>query len=244
MKTRLAILCSCASLCLLGLAPGDVGATVTTYFNNLSGYLAASGGNPSVCVDFEGLGFGTNITGQTISNIHFDNDIDPAGFRAPLIVENGSSTSTPTSGWSGACTQPTSPGQRKLNPTSGNACITPGGSQLLPGPNPTVENDDLEITFPGYAGQAVKAVGFDLLFQSLDGDSFVHVQVFDGSNTLLADHFFFPIPGVAGDFSGSFFVGFVSTTASDIARVVINEQDDNNCNPDSNIGYDTIRCKP
>ena len=34
-----------------------------------------------------------------------------------------------------------------------------------------------------------------------------------------------------------------SSTTPPIARLIINEFDDNNGNPDSNIGYDTIRMR-
>src|SRR5262245_61255528 len=66
--------------------------------------------------------------------------------------------------------------QHKLFATSGSRCLSPGGSLLLPGPNPTVENDDLSITFPGYSGAGVHAIGFDILFQSLDGAPSIHIH--------------------------------------------------------------------
>ena len=241
---RKQFLIGCVSLLLLGLVPRPAGAAVTSFLGNqtLAAFNAAALSPPPVCVDFDNIQPGANITGGILNGIQFDNDVDPPSYRAPLIVVVGQSTVTPQSGL--VCTQPNT-GQHKLFPTSGNRCLSPGGPFLLPGPNPTVENDDLRITFPGYPGQAVSAVGFDILFQSLDGASYIQIQVFDGSGSLLADHFFPQIPGVAGDPGGAFFVGFVSTTGnSEIATVIVNEFDDNNCNPDSNIGYDTFRCLP
>ncbi|NNM75900.1 PEP-CTERM sorting domain-containing protein [Sphingomonas sp. ID1715] len=77
----------------------------------------------------------------------------------------------------------------------------------------------------------------DILFQSLDCCSFTNFQVFDGSNNAIAGG---SVNAVGGGAGGAFFLGFTSGSAN-IARIVITEFDENDANPDSNIGYDTFR---
>jgi hypothetical protein len=110
-----------------------------------------------------------------------------------------------------------------------------------------VENDDLKLTF----APPVSAVGFDILFQSLDTTSFVGIRVFDATGRELFSN---PDIAIAGDVraqchdpqercgaaGGGQFVGFVSNTAN-IAQIVIDEFDSGPGNPDANIGFDTFR---
>ena len=84
----------------------------------------------------------------------------------------------------------------------------------------------------------MSAVGFDILFQSLDGASFAAIIVLDPSDEILFSDPFIAIDtiGISG---GAQFVGFVSSTAN-ITKIIIDEFDENNRNPDSNIGFDTF----
>ena len=85
------------------------------------------------------------------------------------------------------------------------------------------------------------AFGIDLLFQSLDGFSLAGVTVYgpDDATTLYSDTFL-SIPSQNG--GGTYFLGFVSDSATtNIGRIVFNDDDDNSVNPDSNLGYDTLR---
>lgn len=100
-----------------------------------------------------------------------------------------------------------------------------------------MEDDDLEVTF----STPVSAVGFDILYQSLDCCSFVGVIVFGPGNVVLYANPFIPSGGFgAGGPGGSGFVGFVSSTPN-IAQIQVNEFDGDNIFPDANIGFDTFR---
>jgi hypothetical protein len=138
--------------------------------------------------------------------------------------------------------------------------LSPGGIVLVPGPysafgrivlapgNDAVEEDSLTLIFT----QPVKAFGFDLLYQSLDGFSLVAITIKDSNNNILfgapyinlnAPDYMIP-SGQSGDLSGgSDFWGFVSDNTN-IAKIEIVESDDSNGFPDSNIGYDTFRFQP
>jgi hypothetical protein len=129
------------------------------------------------------------------------------------------------------------PATNKLFPTSGANVLSPGGVELRPGPNPLFENDDLELRF----ATPVAAVGFDLLYQSLDCCSFVGITIHDPAGVVIYANPFIPSGGFgAGGPGGAEFVGFVSSSA-DIARIVIDEFDGEPNFPDSNIGFDTFR---
>ncbi|HEV2569109.1 PEPxxWA-CTERM sorting domain-containing protein [Sphingomonas sp.] len=190
-------------------------AAVTVHQGNLAAFNAAAG-SPSIAIDFESLS--GNIAGQTISGVTFSN---PDGNT--LDVVNAADTfSTP--GFGG----PTN----KLPATSGAKVLSPGGAELVAGPDPR-QRDSLVLTFAA----PVSAFGLDILFQSLDCCSFTNFQVFNGSNGLIASG---GVNANGGGDGGSFFLGFTSDSA-DIARVVISEFDDNAAFPDSNIGYDSFR---
>lgn len=194
-------------------------------FNNTAAFNLAAG-NPAIAIDFDSTAAGTNITGSTIKGVTF------TSLGSPLNVVAGASTYTPANLYDGILDAATN----KLWPTSGANVLSPGGSFLGPGDDPSVEHDSLSLTF----ATPLSALGFDVLFQSLDCCTISAVYVYDASNALL---FAGELPGnggEGGDPGGSDFVGFVSSTAN-IARVDIIESDNNNVYPDNNIGYDTFR---
>ena len=202
----------------------------TAFIGDLAKFNAAAG-SPAVAVNFDDVAAGTDITGQTVGGVRFDFGNQPAP-SAPLVVVRGADTVTP-SGFSSA----PNPSTNKLLPTSGENVLSPGGAVLAPGPNPPTENDDIKLSFT----QPVAAVGFDLLFQSLDCCSFVSVKVLDAGGQIIYHNPSFPTGSAPGGVpGGSVFFGFVSP-AKNIAAVVIDEADGTADFPDSNVGIDTVR---
>jgi len=212
---------------VLPVVSQEAAATITPFFNDLPGFNEAAG-YPPIAINFDEITPGTNITGQTIQGVIF------TAPGASLIVVRGTDTFTP-SGFSGVINASTN----KLFPTSGSNVLSPGGIELVPGPNSSIENDDLELRFI----TPVSAVGFDILYQSLDGASYTAVEIRDPDNELLYSNNFIPMPDIpvsCGSPGGPLFVGFVSDS-NNIASIKIDEFDKNAVCPDSNIGYDTIR---
>jgi hypothetical protein len=208
--------------------PRDVGAAVTTFAMDLAGFNAAAG-NPPVVVDFDSIAPGTDIGGQTIAGVSFS----PSPTGAPLIVVRASDTTTPAAGFTGIIDAATN----TLPATSGENILSPGGTTLGPGPDDAVENDDLILTF----ATPVSAVGFDHLSQSADGFGFTNVTVLDGaSNVLFSGSIPISNLGGGGAPAAADFWGIVSD-ANDIARIEVDEGDNNNSFPDCNIGFDTFR---
>jgi hypothetical protein len=229
MKNRILCLLIASIAVLMVMQP--VAASVTPYFDDLAGFNAAAG-SPAVAVNFDATPVSTDITGTTINGITFDSGAPPS---APLIVIKASDS------YSAPGFAPPGSLMNRLFATSGDNVLSPGGVELAPGYDPLKEKDDLVMTF----GTPVQAAGFDILFQELDTFSLVGVKVYDSSNTLIYENSFIPIPGApstsaSGWDGGTTFVGFVSDSKN-IARISISDDDGNNVNPDSNIGYDTIR---
>jgi len=229
MRRQIFLMALLAAAILLAVQPGT--AAVTPYYNNLAGFNAAAG-SPPVRVTFDSIKPGTDITGTALNGITFNKGDAPA---AQQIVIRASDSYTPSGfSWSDP--------SNVLIATSGENVLSPGGTKLAPGPDPE-QKDSMALSFD----TPVKAVGFDVLFQSLDGDSFVTIQIQDDhGNAIYNSGVFMPIgtapisgrPGLNG--AGSAFAGFVSDSAN-IKTVVITDLDDNNVNPDSNIGLDTVR---
>jgi hypothetical protein len=189
-------------------------------FNSMAGY-------PPVAVSFDDIVPGTNITGNEINGVK----LDLYGASAPLIVVKAADTYTP-SGYSAVKDASTN----KLIATTGENVLSPGGAELAPGNNPSVENDDLVLTF----AEPVKSVAFDILYQSLDSHTFTTISVFNSSGTRI---YHGGVPGngkSGGSPAGVVSAGFVSDT-SDIAKVIVNEFDATADYPDANIGFDSIR---
>lgn len=205
------------------------GGGVQAYFGNVGGFDAASGA--PVQVTFDDVAPGTDLEGSEIAGATFS--AGPLGGAAPLVVR-AADTVTPD-GFTG--TVAFDPADNTLVATSGDNVLSPGGPTLGPGPDPTVENDDLVVRFD----QPVSAVGFDLLFQSLDDYSGVAVLLYDASGSLLYVNSLVPAgTNPAGSPGGPFFVGFVSPSPT-IATLVVDETDDNEVWPDANIGFDSFR---
>jgi hypothetical protein len=91
----------------------------------------------------------------------------------------------------------------------------------------------------------VSAFGFDLLLQAADGDSRVRIRVFNQANVKLFDGII-PISdlGGIGAPGRAEFWGAVATETDLIGRIIIEEPDNDNVNPDTNIGFDTFRFLP
>jgi hypothetical protein len=213
-----------AGALLAGFLPASpLMASVIVYSQDLPGFNAAAG-NPPIAIDFDGITPDTDITNNTIAGVKLE------GPGSPLLVVKG--TDTYTTFWGG-------PPGCKLFPTSGENVLSPGGKVLGPGPNSSIEFDDLTLIFTA----PVSAFGFDYLSQSADGASYADIEVYNASNVLLYSGNL-PITnnGLAGP-GGADFWGIVSTSA-DIAKIVINEQDDDATYPDCNVGYDTFRFQP
>jgi len=213
---------------LLVAGAADVHAAVTAFPMDLASFNAAAG-NPPVVVDFDAIASGTDIGGQTIGGVTFS----PSATGAPLIVVRASDTMTPAAGFTGIIDASTN----VLPATSGEDILSPGGATLGPGPDDAVENDDLVLTF----ATPVSAVGFDHLSQSADGFGFSNVTVLDAASNVLFSGSI-PISGLGGGGApaGADFWGIISD-AKDIARIEVDEGDNNNSFPDCNIGFDTLR---
>lgn len=223
-NTGIAIFCL-----ILAVMVSPAAAVVTAYYEDLTGFNTAAG-SPPVIVNFDAVAPGTDISGTALSGITFDKGDMPAP-SAPLIVITAADSYTPAGfTWSGPA--------NKLLATSGNNVLSPGGIELAPGqpPNPTVENDDLIMTF----AEPVEAAGFDLLYQSKDGASYVGIAVYDKDDNVIYSNGFIPVTAESGSVGGAEFVGFVSDSRN-IKKIVIDEFDGNEVNPDANIGFDTLR---
>ena len=192
-----------------------------------AGFLNALGTLPRTVIDFDDISPDTDISGQQISGVQFVQ----AG--APLIVVNADDTYTPPDGWGGTARNPS---QNKLIATTLKNVLSPGGRELVPGPDPNQE-DSLILIF----AQPIQAFGFDHISQSADGFSFTSVRVI-GIDGLVLYSGTIPISNTgppnnalpAADFWGILFDSPL------IARIEFIETDNNNIYPDCNIGYDTM----
>lgn len=196
-------------------------ANMTPYLGNneLAAFNTAAG-DPPISIDFDSITSGTDISNSAISGIKLSSLSGNA-----LTVINASTT------FSFCCGA-----QYKLFATSGENVLSPGGANLAGGPN-ILQQDGLQINFP----TPVSAFGIDLLFQSLDGASLTGVTIYGPDHvTPLYSNMFLNIPSQDG--GGTYFLGFFSDNAiTNIGRIVFNEFDNDSVNPDSNIGYDTLR---
>jgi len=193
-----------------------------------AGFLNALGTLPRTVIDFDDISPDTDISGQQISGVQF------VQVGAPLIVVRADDTYTPPNGW--ATGTVLNPSQNKLIATTPENVLSPGGRELVPGPDPN-QQDSLTLIF----AQPIQAFGFDHISQSADGFSFTSVRVrgIDGSvlysgtipisNTGPANN---ALP--AADFWGILFDSPL------IARIEFIDNDNDNVFPDCNIGYDTM----
>jgi len=222
MKTRKALGIACLAIFSTGIGMAqNASAAVTSYLGNGQlGAFNAAAGNPPISLDFDSIASGTNVTGNTISGV----TLSSTSGNSLIVVD----ATTTVSFCCGA--------QYRLYSTSGANVLSPGGTNLAGGPD-ILQRDGLQIDF----ATPVSAFGIDLLFQSLDGFSLAGATVYgpDGT-TVLFSNGFLSVP--AADGGGAFFLGFVSdSAATNIGRIVFNDDDDDSVNPDSNLGYDTLR---
>jgi len=214
-------------------SPAVAAPAVQAFFGDLAGFDAVAGA--PVKVTFDDLAHATDIEGAVLAGATFSSG--PGDNAAPVVVR-AADTVTPEGFGSGGIFDPA---DNTLIATSGANVVSPGGPTLSPGPDPSVENDDLVVGF----SPRVSAVGFDLLLQSLDGYSGVSVRLLDPSGAVLYANDLIPSgpepqpPGAVPP-GAPWFVGFVSPTRN-IATLVIDEYDDDGFRPDSNIGFDTFR---
>lgn len=216
---------------LTGYASSE--AAITIFQNDLSGFTSAAGLLP--IFDFESIGTGTDIAGSSFAGITFSS---PAGNSLPVVA--ASSTFSP-----GGFSPTPGDSDNRLFATSGLQVLSPGGTALMPGPN-LLEVDGLRLIFD----VPVSSFGIDVLFQSLDGAPNTTFEIRDtGDNVIASGTVNIPTlpggPDLASSASqgGSVFIGFHSNLA-DIARIDFIESDGTANQPDSNIGYDTIRAVP
>jgi len=202
-------------------------------FNSLASFNGAAGSDHTR-ITFDEMAPNIDVTGRVVSGVTF-NRVNSRPLSAALMVVRDVDTFTPPA-FEGVA----SAAANRLFATSGGNILSPGGAELSPGPNDATERDGLRLDF----SVPVMAVGFDLLFQSLDCCSFVELSVFGPSGELLYSNPFIDSGrGDGGDPGGSIFVGFVSAFKN-IASVVVDEFDNDNVFPDANIGYDTLRIVP
>lgn len=197
----------------------QVNAAVTLFHNDLAGFNAAAG-NPPVAIDFDSIPVGTRVGLDVYPGVVLLNP-----FHELLVVRGTDTYSTP------GFTPPGGPDNR-LFPTSGEKALSPGGNALAP-----TQHDALQIQFD----TPVKAFGFDILYQFLDGNS--SAQLFVGADRFGSELLFsqlLPEQGAPGSAGGSNFYGLVSDSAN-IQSITVIEADFNTRNLDGNLGYDTFR---
>ncbi len=226
MKRKATILLAVFAVLAIVEVPSAGALPTITFYNNLTEFNTAAG-SPPVVVNFDDIAPGTDITNQTINGVTFKTNLQTVS--APLIVVKANDTYT-SDGFS-----PAGNANNTLFATSGSNVLSPGGIILGPGPNATLENDDLTLIF----ANPVASVGFDVLFQSLDGSSYTSVAVLDASDNILYQGTI-SIPAKPNSVGGAVFVGFVSNSTN-IAKIVVDDKDGNASYPDANIGFDTIR---
>lgn len=235
--------CTIAALCLVS---GDVD-PVRVFTRDAAGFAAAAP-HARLAFSFDAEKPHTDLTGTTVRGVSFE------GPAAPLFVERAADTSSPASFFEDQLQFGESPEFRgkptvtktvsvdarrsRLSATSGAMVLSPGGAALGPGPNPAVENDDVTLRFD----PPVQAFAFDLLTQDADGQSNAKIRVIDGAGKILFEGDI-PISSLPDHAGGADFWGIVSSQAN-IARVEIDERDDNDRYPDCNIGLDSLRMFP
>jgi hypothetical protein len=198
------------------LVAGASHAGVTVYQGNLAAFNASTH-NPAIMVDFDNPALG-DITDSSLNGIFFSSPDDNQ-----LVVLDAAST-FPTPGFGG-------PGN-SLQATSGARILSPGGPELFPG-GALPQKDSIQFTFAG-----AFSFGLDVLFQSLDGLSLATYTVKSGESIIGSGALNIPNTGTGG----SFFLGFRTNNPAElITSIVISDNDDDATNPDSNLGYDTLR---
>ncbi|MBX9605835.1 MAG: VPLPA-CTERM sorting domain-containing protein [Gammaproteobacteria bacterium] len=175
-------------------------------YTNRASFLADGQVTSVTNIDFDGLAPGTVLTGTTLAGA----TLNGVSGQDLVVIPAASGV------------------RNTLSASSGANVLSPGGS------NPSIEDDDLVLTF----ATPVQAFGLDVVFDAPDGASFVGVSFFDTSNTLLTSNGFIPAPNGSPGFQ---FIGLVSDAAN-IARVVFDEFDPSPA--DDNVAYDSLVISP
>jgi hypothetical protein len=228
----------------IALTPEQPG--VRVFAGDLAGFCAASP-QGRVSLSLEGVPAGSEMPSRPLPGVWF------SATGAGLVVVSADETSSPDLFFEDVHTFPLgkdeaaamTPETRRVDAslsrlpaTTGEHILSPGGKVLGPGPDPKIEEDDLTIAFDPPA----RAVGFDLLTQSRDGQSQVGIRILDARGGVLFEGDV-PIGHSQGHAGGADFWGVVCGAAL-IARVEIDERDSNDRYPDCNIGFDSFRIVP
>jgi hypothetical protein len=99
-----------------------------------------------------------------------------------------------------------------------------------------LDQDSIEITLD----TPVQSMAVDMMYQSLDGASFVSSSVFDSGGNEVFDSGVPAGSSPNGNAGGVRFYGLISDGLP-IKTLVISESDGDTANPDANIGIDTLR---
>jgi hypothetical protein len=169
-----------------------------------STFMEDPAANTSTVIDFDTIATGTDLALQTMAGATFT-----ALAATPLEVITGSSGVRYT-----------------MSPSTGLNVLSPGGN------NPSLEDDDLQITF----ASPMQAAGLDVVLDDPDGYSYVSVSFYGPAGELLAQNTFIPAPFGAPGYQ---FVGLIANpTGPWITKIVIDEYD-GSAN-DDNIAFDSL----
>jgi hypothetical protein len=223
---------SAALAALAALAFATPASATLVFFGDLTNFNLATGA-PPVSLDFDSIAPGTDLAGSNLGGLAFS-----SGAGNTLEVVDASTTFT-----AGGFVPPGGDTDNRLFATSGANVLSPGGAALVPGPD-LGQEDSLTITFT----RPISALGLDILFQSLDGVSFLSISATDTNGSAVTGNIGIPAlpngsdPASPSSAGGSTFVGIVSDV--DLVSITFIDSDANNANPDSNIGYDSFRFFP
>ena len=213
---------------LTGMAPWpawDTAHAAVTAYSVRGAFLTDLGGAHTGEVTFDDLAPWTDVEGQTVDGIYFKTPwlgCDPYGGSA---YRCGTQTSAPLTVITGITGMPA---------TTGVNLLSPGGTDIAACSDPSLDNDDLVLHFM----EPVSAVGLDVILQ-IDGGSNLGVRVLGSSGNILYDEPDVQIVMPITPYTGVRFIGFISDT-EDIARVEIDEYDEECTGYDAHVGYDSI----
>jgi len=213
---------------LTGIVPWpawDTAHAAVTAYSVRGAFLTDLGGAHTGEVTFDDLAPWTDVEGQTVDGIYFKTPwlgCDPYGGST---YRCGTQTSAPLTVITGITGMPA---------TTGANLLSPGGTDIAACSDPSLDNDDLVLHFM----EPVSAVGLDVILQ-IDGGSNLGVRVLGSSGNILYDEPDVQIVMPITPYTGVRFIGFISDT-EDIARVEIDEYDEECTGYDAHVGYDSI----
>ena len=213
---------------LTGIVPWpawDTAHAAVTAYSVRGAFLTDLGGAHTGEVTFDDLAPWTDVEGQTVDGVYFKTPwlgCDPYGGST---YRCGTQTSAPLTVITGITGMPA---------TTGANLLSPGGTDIAACSDPSLDNDDLVLHFM----EPVSAVGLDVILQ-IDGGSNLGVRVLGSSGNILYDEPDVQIVMPITPYTGVRFIGFISDT-EDIARVEIDEYDEECTGYDAHVGYDSI----